>query len=403
MCTNLTLHVPQRPGQSDPRIYVSARCMEMPGIIEQAAYVMPKGQQFPLAAPNPPSPPPFDVPDPYSWSNRYNFVGIAASDSWLSLPNFNDGLNECGLGVGALWLQPGTTYPTTPQPGTQGVSFLDFPAWILGTCQFVGDVKNAITGASPTITVIGPQDLPNSDFVPLHYVVTDATGESIIVEFVDGETRVHVSPNGVMTNAPTYEWQSKNVGNFANLQLVGAATSTTGNTTVGGQLLGLPGDSLPASRFIRAWYLSQGFHELEKAGTPWLPAPAPLKAGQPEGFSGPEQTAVVVALQLVQICMGTPYGMLLEQPSPPATGDPAPPPTYGDYTMWTSVRDHTNLKYYWVGAFSGVLNSVSFSEIDFPANAGYPGAFSLQILPQPANFPWAINVSNQIPHVPDNG
>jgi len=67
------------------------------------------------------------------------------------------------------------------------------------------------------------------------------------------------------------------------------------------------------------------------------------------------------------------------------------------------VRDHTNLKYYWVGAFSGVLNSVAFSEIDFPANAGYPGAFNFQILPQPTDFPWAIDVSTQIPQVPDDG
>ncbi len=403
MCTNLMLSVPQTPGQSDPSIYVSARCLEMPGIIEQALYVMPKGQGFPLPAPNAPSPPPFDVPDPLAWTSAYDFVGIASSDNWLSLPNFNDGLNECGLGVGALWLQPGTTYPTTLQPGTQGVSFLDFPAWILGTCQTVGDVQAAIAGDSATITVIGPADLPHTDFVPLHYVVTDATGASIIVEFVNGETNVYDSANAVMTNAPTYDWQSTNVGNYTNLQLVGGATSTTGDATVGGQLLGLPGDSLPASRFIRAWFLSQGFAELENAGTPWLPAPAPLKAGQPEGFSGPEQTAAVVAMQLVQICMGTPYGMLLEQPPPPATGDPLPPPTYGDYTMWTSVRDHTNLKYYWVGAFSGVLNSVAFSEIDFSANAGYPGAFNFQILPQPTDFPWAIDVSNQIPQMPDDG
>lgn len=392
MCTNLMLSVPTTVGQSEPQTYVSARCMEMPGIIEQALYIMPKGQPFPLPAPDAPSPPPFDVPNPYTWTSTYDFVGIASSDNWLSQPNFNDGLNETGLGVGALWLQPGTTYPNELQPGTQGMSFLDFPGWILGCCESVGDVAEAISGDSPTITVIGPPS--GADFVPLHYVVTDATGASIIVEFVDGEANVYPSTNAVMTNAPTYDWQLVNVDNFANLQLAGAATSTTSSETVGGQLLGLPGDSLPASRFIRAWYLSQGFAELQAAGTPWLPAPAPLKAGQPQGFSGSEQTAVVVAMQLVQICMGTPYGMLLDQPA----GTPPPPVTYGDYTMWTSVRDHTNLRYYWVGAFSGVLNAVTFSEIDFPANAVYPGSFNFPILPQPPNSPWAWDVTNAIPH-----
>jgi choloylglycine hydrolase len=398
------LTVPTTVGQAEPKTYVSSRCMEMPGIIEQALYVVPKGQPFPLPTA---SPPPFTAPNPMAWESQYNFVGIASSDTWATLPNFNDGLNDQGLSVGALWLQPGTQYPTG---GTSSVSSFDLPAWILGMCANVQDVIVALQGADgidPLFTVAGPPPLienasdewvANPLFVPLHYVVSDATGASVIIEFVDGETNVYGSPNGVMTNAPTYDWQITNVNDYYNLSLIGPATSTTGTEVVGGQLLGLPGDSLPSSRFVRAWYLSQGINQmLAPDGTDWLPAPAPLPGSNPQlpaGFSGPEQTAVVVAMQLVQICMGTPYGMLLQAGTPP---------TYGDYTMWTSVRDHTNRNYYFVGAFSAILSCVDLEAIDFASMPGYgdgtPGSTcsAIQILPPQASIaPWSVDVTEQL-------
>jgi choloylglycine hydrolase len=404
MCTNLMLTVPTTVGQSEPKTYVSARAMEMPGIIEQALYVMPGGQSWPLQ----PAPPQAAVPNPMSWTSTYNFVGIASSDSWQQLPNFNDGLNDQGLSVGALWLQPGTQYP---EGGAQSVSSFDLPAWILGQCATVGDVRTALLGPAgdgtdPLFTVAGPQPVyegaANSFFVPLHYVVTDATGASIVIEFVGGATNVYDSSDAVMTNAPTYDWQTTNVDDYYNLSLIGPATSTSGTKVVGGQLLGLPGDSLPSSRFVRAWILSQGFNDrLAADGRDWLPAPAPLpgmNAGLPEGFSGPEQTAVVVAMQLVQSCMGTPYGVLLEQ-------EPMSPPTYGDYTMWTSVRDHTNLNYYFVNAFSAVLSAVDLGAIDFASMPAYGSggaddsttSAKIQILPpQESIASWSVDVTSQL-------
>ena len=33
MCTNLLINVPSTPGQADPRTYVSARALELPGVV----------------------------------------------------------------------------------------------------------------------------------------------------------------------------------------------------------------------------------------------------------------------------------------------------------------------------------------------------------------------------------
>jgi penicillin V acylase-like amidase (Ntn superfamily) len=392
MCTNLMLTVPSRAGDSEsPPLHVSARCMEMPGVIEQSLYVIPTGQQFPLT-----TPPPFMPATPNPWTTQFGFVGIGPSGkTWSQTPNFCDGMNVEGLSVGALWLEPGTGYPTSGD--YPPVSFLDFPAWILGNFARVVDVEAALLGSDgvpPQISVIGPAT-GAAYYVPLHYIVTDQTGASVIVEFVDGATNVYASENGVMTNAPTYDWQITNVSNYDNVSLVGAATSTTGTgPPVGGSLLGLPGDSLSASRFVRAWYLSQGFGQLAPDGAGWLPAPgAAPGSGKEPGFSGPEQTAVVVALQLVQICMGTPYGMLLA--APPADAAPGTPPTYGDYTMWTAVRDHVNLKYYFMSAFSGILERVDLQSIDFAATPPYPDCTRVDVLPQPDKS-WCVDVTSDL-------
>ncbi|QRN93456.1 linear amide C-N hydrolase [Archangium violaceum] len=400
MCTNLLISVPSNPSQSPPdltKTFVSARALEMPGVIEQSVYVMPSNQSWPLQAVNPVGA--VKGWTTLQWTNRYGFVGIAPSgSSWKSLPTFNDGINSEGLSVGALWLAPGTEYPPIGTQGNQ-VSFLDFPAWILGNFASVNDFQAALK----TITVVGPPQ-GSHFYVPLHYIVTDSTGQSVVIEFIGGKTNVYTSTNAVLTNWPTYDWQLTNVKNYFNLTLVGNGTSTSGaGNPVGGGLVGLPGDSLSASRFVRATILSQGISQLPADGTGWLPAPGVFPTTPPSktppGFAGSEQTAVMVALQLTQICMGTPYGMLLQtvENSPSTTGTPATTPpsyttTYGDYTMWTSVRDHTHRKYYFMSAFSGLLTMIDLSSLNFATTPAYPNSASIAVMPQ-GDAPWRVDAT----------
>lgn len=403
MCTNLMISVPSNPNQHphDPtQTYVSGRALEMPGVIEQSVYVLPVNQSWPLTTP------PSDYPTPttLTWSSKFGFVGIAPSgSSWQTLPTFNDGINTAGLSVGALWLAPGTDYPSPPppsaKPANNQVSFLDFPAWILGNFGSVKDFLNGLT----QILVVGPPQ-GNKYYVPLHYVVTDNTGQSAVIEFVGGQTNTYPSTNAVLTNWPTYDWQLANVKNYAHLSLIGTGTSTSGEgAPVGSSLVGLPGDSLSASRFVKASILSQGFAQLPPSGAGWLPAPGAFpKTQKTPGFAGPEQTAVVVALQLTQLCMGTPYGMMLQRVknSPDNTGTPeiGSTLTYGDYTMWTSVRDHTNRKYYFMSALSGILTLIDLNTINFTTTPVYPGV-SLPIMPQ-ANVAWNVDATKMLQPAP---
>jgi choloylglycine hydrolase len=61
---------------------------------------------------------------------------------------------------------------------------------------------------------------PEADmgFVPhVHVIVTDASGFSMVLEWVDGELKVHPNPFGVMANSPTFDWHMTNLSNCVTL------------------------------------------------------------------------------------------------------------------------------------------------------------------------------------------
>jgi choloylglycine hydrolase len=404
MCTNLLISVPSTPGQPDPRTYVSARALELPGVVAQSVYAMASGQHWPLPAHL--APPEIRKWTTLRWTNAYGFVGIADADKWEAVPTFNDGINTAGLSVAGLWFAPGTEFPPPVEGAPDQLSFFDFPAWVLGNFATAEEFRKGLGG----ITVVGPppptRERKSPYYVPLHYIVTDATGQSVVVEFIGGKAVHHHSHRGVLTNWPSYEWQTENVKNYYNLTPFGSSTSATGaGHPGGGGLLGLPGEPLSASRFVKAWVLSDSIHKLPADGTGWLPAPGALptakRSKNPPPYAGPEQTAVTVAHQLVQICMGTPYGMLLDKVESPPTGpgtpvtEPTHMTTYGDYTMWTTVRDHTNLKYYFSSVFSGLLTKIDLAEIDFTTTAPYPDSPNLAVVPQPG-VPWCVDATSKL-------
>ena len=399
MCTNLLISVPSNPGQQAAPVpmYVSARALELPGALPPSVYVMASGQSWPLPVPPPHhAPPEVQGWTTLTWTNPYGFVGIAGSGSWESVPTFNDGINSAGLSIGGLWFAPGTEFPppstATPAPTNQ-LSYFDFPSWVLGSFATVGEF---LTGFAE-IAVVGPPETSQL-YVPLHYIITDNTGQSVVVEFIGGRAVHYRSDRGVLTNWPSYDWHATNVQNYYHLTPFGSTTSTAGaGNPGGGGFLGLPGEPLSASRFVKAWVLSESMGKLPADGAGWLPAPGSFSPASP-GFAGPEQTAVTVALQLVQLCMGTPYGMLLQRkeipPVAPATL-PTVATTYGDYTMWTTVRDHTNVKYYFNSAYSGPLTRIDLTEIDFATTPPSPASPSLAAMP-PAGVPWCVDATSRV-------
>jgi choloylglycine hydrolase len=97
---------------------------------------------------------------------------------------------------------------------------------------------------------------------PAHYVVHDASGKSIAVEYTDSKLNIYDNPLGVMTNSPAFDWQMANLRNYVNFSLTDLPPVQVGSVKLipfgqGSGMLGLPGDFTPPSRFVRAVAFSQ--------------------------------------------------------------------------------------------------------------------------------------------------
>lgn len=366
MCTNFLLAVPQIPATANTIQYVSARCMELTGALATHLYLVPAQQQFPLV-PNRSTP----------WIGQYGFVGLADPQTMAEFPCFMDGINEVGLSCAALWL-PGTEFPSAK--GTKNVEFSDLCAWVMSNFSSVNDLLEAL----PNIQFLGPK-AGAIDYVPLHFIATDSAGQSVVIEFLDGQTVVYppsygdgATADGVLTNGPDYAWQRTNLLSYSHLSVKGGGTSRSTQVAppVGNGLLGLPGDIMSASRFVKAATFRRGFGLLPADGKGWLPTPK--EAGATEST----QTVVNVALQMVQMIQATPYGTALIKPK-----DPLDKPSVGDWTMWQVARDHSNFAYYFNSAFNASVQKINLTQPIFGGGSvKVRDLKSIPVLPGPSQW-----------------
>jgi len=78
-----------------------------------------------------------------------------------------------------------------------GTGFLD-----AGELASVEEVKANIGKVVVPAVVFEPWG-----FAPeVHFIVQDASGQSIVIEYVGGKLNVHDNPLGVLTNSPAFDW-----------------------------------------------------------------------------------------------------------------------------------------------------------------------------------------------------
>jgi choloylglycine hydrolase len=138
------------------------------------------------------------------------------------------------------------------------VSILNLGGFVLGMFGTVKELRSELPKYKVWFDPSEVKGLPTPPW--LHLVLTDRSGDSIVVEFVKGQMMIHDNLAGVLTNAPTYDWHLNNVRNYLSLTSTATAAVTVNNINVtelgqGGGLMGLPADYTPPSRFVRATYL----------------------------------------------------------------------------------------------------------------------------------------------------
>jgi choloylglycine hydrolase len=202
-------------------------------------------------------------------SNGKNFTvkyGIVALDM-LGKNYLADGMNEKGLAVGMFYHPGYAKYPKyNKENAAHCISAQDVTTYILSQFSSIREVKAGMQD----ITVVGVVEKAIGIVVDGHWMVTDNSGTSIVIEITDGELKIHDAPLGVITNAPNYDWHMTNLSNYLNLSmfsvepknLAGVKIAPTG---AGSGMIGLPGDNTPPSRFVRAVTWTQSARQIENS------------------------------------------------------------------------------------------------------------------------------------------
>ncbi len=185
-----------------------------------------------------------------SWTVKYGAVGLDALEKDIIL----DGMNEKGLTVNLFYFPGYTQYQKyDPSQAAESMAPTDVCQYLLTTCKSVRDAREAITRVR-VVPVIEPAlGFP----APVHLFVMEPSGQSVVIEFLNGKTTIFDAPLGVITNAPSYDWHETNLRNYINLSpvaLPGKKIEELDFTPLGGGsgMIGLPGDFTPPSRFVRA-------------------------------------------------------------------------------------------------------------------------------------------------------
>lgn len=227
---------------------VAARTMEWAADMKWALVNIPKGSPVEMAAPA-------DLKLPSKTVKTAHAI-LGITTELVDGNALLDGTNAAGLTMSANFLPGFTTYQDVSANDKQYVSIYEFGTWALGMFARVPELRDGLAD----VKVWWDGQKIGGTPPDLHFVFTDKTGESIIVEFVDGEKSIHKNEVGVLTNAPTYEWHLTNLRNYLDLRSVAVSSVNIGTTNVtalgqGGGLLGIPADYTPPSRFVRTTYL----------------------------------------------------------------------------------------------------------------------------------------------------
>jgi choloylglycine hydrolase len=90
-----------------------------------------------------------------------------------------------------------------------------------------------------------------------HYIIFDSLGNSLVIEFIDGEAKFFDNVTQILTNNPGIDFHLSNLNNFANLKTYNleSITASSGNQFHGAGMYGLPGDWMSPGRFIRGYFM----------------------------------------------------------------------------------------------------------------------------------------------------
>lgn len=281
-------------------VVITLRSMDWKNDIGTNLWVFPRGMERHGAA----------GPDSITWTSRYGSVTASAFDVGTA-----DGMNEAGLVANLLYLTESVYPDAPPAPGSKPMSIA---AWTQYVLDSFATVDEAVAAISEQTFYVVPAVSPDGAAGTVHLSISDASGDSAVFEYVEGELTIHHSRDyRVMTNSPVYEQQLA----------LDAYWREIGGLTM------LPGTNRAADRFARAsFYLDALPKDVDDA------------------------TAVASAFSVIRNA-SVPLGITTrDQPNISST-------------RWRSVSDQKNLRYFFESTRSPNVFWIDVAGLDLSEGA----------------------------------
>ncbi|ABO46463.1 linear amide C-N hydrolase [Francisella tularensis] len=170
-----------------------------------------------------------------TWTDKYGYVSIDETN----LANLTgEGLNEKGLVAHLLYLGD-TIQPKrdTSKPGVNGLYWIRYVLGNFATVKEVLDNLDSYQIYNPPIEINGKESN-----IPVHYMVEDKTGDSALIEYINGKLTVHRNVKAI-SNEPSYDEQQKILRQAKELGFYNIDK--------------LPGGANSAYRFVRTTFISE--------------------------------------------------------------------------------------------------------------------------------------------------
>ncbi len=247
-------------------------------------------------------------PESLAWTSQYgsvvvSFYGVATVD----------GMNEKGLVANVLYLaESDYGKPVAGRPN------LSIGGWAQYVLDSYATVAEAVEGLQKEpFTVLAPI-LPNGEPGVGHLAISDASGDSAIIEYVGGKLSIHHSRDyTVMTNSPPFDQQLALDAYWKG---------------IGGDVM-LPGTVRASDRFVRASYYSNAI---------------------PKDVAGPRAVAAV-------------FSVIRNASAPLGISTPGKPNIAS--TIWRTVHDQKERVLYYDSATSPTVFWIPLDRVDFKAGA----------------------------------
>ncbi|CAN5854291.1 linear amide C-N hydrolase [soil metagenome] len=281
---------------------VTARSMDWKNDIATNLWILPRGVERTGEA----------GPNSLRWTARYGSVVASGYDV-----STTDGVNEAGLSANLLWLVE-SEYPKLDQGGSRpGLTIAAWAQYVLDNFATVAEAVAALDKLP--FTIVTDKVPGESRLATLHLSMSDASGDSAIVEYIGGRPVIHHGRQfQVMTNSPVFDQQLA----------LNAYWQQIGGTVM------LPGTNRAADRFARASFYVNAIPKDE------------------------DPNRAIASVFSVIRNVSVPYG--LTTPEEPNISS----------TRWRTVFDHKRRLYFFESALTPNTFWVDLKAIDFSKETG---------------------------------